>query len=180
MAAPAEKGFSITGWLDPALKYFAEQAGIPVDQYSAQVGGEGIGVGLEAVADFFTKGWLNKAIQAAAGLIGSSYAVWGRDVPTRLRRELLAVGTHELLRIADPKPQDIVEVRRSVTEFVDAIMRGDWNAALASVLRTPGEIQAALGMSPPATPARPAPTGPAGTQRPAGEAEKGVRTKVLR
>jgi len=174
MAAP-EKGFSITGWLDPAFKYFAEQAGIPVDQYSAQVGGEGIGVGLEAVADFFTKGWLNKAIQAAAGLIGSSYAVWGKDVPTRLRRELLAVGTHELLRIADPKPQDIVEVRRSVTEFVDAVMKGDWNSALASVLRTPGEIQAALGISPPATPAKPAGAKPAET--PAKPAEEALLEK---
>jgi len=139
---------SITGWLDPALKYFAEQSGIPIDQYSSQVGGEGIGTALEVVADFFTKGWLNKAVQAAAGLIANGYAIWGKDVPMRLRRELLALGTHELLRIVDPKPSDVIEFRRSLDSFIRSATRGDWNAALSSVLRTPSEIQAMVGVPP--------------------------------
>ncbi len=143
---------SITGWLDPALRYFAEQSGIPVDQYSSQVGGEGIGTALEVVADFFTKGWLNKAVQAAAGLIADGYAIWGKDVPMRLRRELLALGTHELLRIVDPKPSDVIEFRRSLDSFVRAAQRGDWNVALSSVLRTPSEIQAMVGVPSPPTP----------------------------
>jgi len=139
---------SITGWLDPAFRYFAEQSGIPIDQYSSQVGGEGIGTALEVVADFFTKGWLNKAVQAVAGLIADGYAIWGKDVPMRLRRELLALGTHELLRIVDPKPSDVIEFRRSLDSFVRAAQRGDWNAALSSVLRTPSEIQAMVGVAP--------------------------------
>ena len=147
---------SLTAWLDPAFEYFAREAGIPVSQYSSQVGGEGIAVSLEALADFFTKGWLNKAVQFIAGLIASGYAIWGRDVPTRLRRELLAVGTHELLRIVNPKPSEVDEVRRSLENFISAVQRGDWNAALASVLRTPAEIQAMLGAPAPA----PTPTPP--------------------
>jgi len=137
---------SITKWLDPALKYFADQAGIPVDQYSAQVGGEGIGVALETVADFFTKGWLNKGVQFLAGLIADGYAIWGKGVPTRLRRELLALGTHELLRFVDPKPSDILEVRRSVETSINAVRRGDWNAFFSSILRSPTELQAMLGV----------------------------------
>jgi len=148
---------SITKWLDPALEYFARQAGIPVDQYSAQVGGEGIGVALETVADFFTKGWLNKGIQFLAGLIADSYAIWGRGVPTRLRRELLALGTHELLRFVDPKPSDILEVRRSVENSVNALRRGDWNAFFSSVLRSPAELQAMLGVVAIPPPPAPAP-----------------------
>jgi hypothetical protein len=145
--------FNITGWLDPALKYFADQAGIPVSDYSAQVGGEGIGVTLEAVADLFTKGWLNKAIQFVTGLIADGYAIWGRDVNVRLRRELLALGTHELLRIVNPKPSEILEVRDSLSRFIDAAARGDWEGALSSVLRTTGELQAMLGVtSPPPAP----------------------------
>ena len=143
---------SLTSWLDPGLKYFADQTGIPTDQYSSHVGGEGIGTSLEMCADFFTKGWLNKGIQFLAGLIADCYAIWGKDVPTRLRRELLAIGTHELLRIANPKPSEIIEVRRSIEGFVKSAQRGDWNAALSSVLRTPSEIQAMVGIrSPPAT-----------------------------
>lgn len=136
---------SITKWLDPGLSYFARQSGIPVDQYSPQVGGEGIANGLEMTADFFTKGWLNKAVQGVAGLIASSYAIWGKDVPTRLRRELLAIGTHELLRITEAKPAEIAEVRRSLDQTISAAQRGDMNAALSSVLTTPAEIQAAMG-----------------------------------
>lgn len=149
----AYREVNLTGWLDPALKYFADQAGITIPDYSSQVGGEGIGNALEALADFFTKGWLNKGIQCGAGLIADMYAVWGKDVPIRLRKELLALGTHELLRIVDPKPSDIIEVRHSVELFTDAAVRGDWNAALSSVLRTPAELQTMLGVTgtPPAT-----------------------------
>jgi len=163
---------SITKWLDPAFEYFARESGIPIDQYSAQVGGEGIGTGLEVVADFFTKGWLNKGIQFLAGLIANGYAIWGKGVSTRLRRELLAVGTHELLRIVNPKPSEVIEVRRSLETFTRAAQRGDWNSALASVLRTPTEIQTMLGVAPrvpvraPAPRAAPSPSTPAPTSRP--------------
>jgi hypothetical protein len=144
--------FSITGWLDPALKYFAEQAKIPVDQYSAQVGGEGIGNALEFIANLFTKGWLNKGIQFATGLIADGYAVWGKDVPVRLRRELLALGTHELLRIVNITPEEAVQFRESLDSFISAVQRGDWNAALASILKSPAELKAMFGLTEKVTP----------------------------
>jgi hypothetical protein len=157
MASPE---VSITGWLDPVFKYFAEQTGIPLEQYSAQVGGEGIGTALEVVADFFTKGWLNKTIQVVAGLIADGYAIWGKDVPIRLRRELLALGTHELLRFVDPKPSDVIEFQRSLSVSIEAAKRGDWNTFLASILRTPSEIQAMVGAVAPIAPAAPTPPPP--------------------
>jgi len=138
---------SLTGWLDPALEYFARQAGIPVDQYSSQVGGEGIGTALEVIADIFTKGWLNKIIQFTAGAIASGYAIWGKDVPVRLRRELLAIGTHELLRIVDPKPSDIKELMDTVKAAKEALERGDWQSFLASGLRAPEEVKEAVGLA---------------------------------
>lgn len=148
---------SITSWLDPILKYFAEQAGIPVDQYASQVGGEGIGTAMEMVADFFTKGWLNKGIQFVTGLIANCYAIFGKDVPIRLRRELLALGTHELLRIVNPRPSEVIEVRESLDSFIRALQRGDSIAALSSILRTPSELRNMLGIPESA---------PAPTQRP--------------
>ena len=164
--------FNITGWLDPVADYFAKQAGIPTGDLSAQTGGELIGNGLEALADFFTKGWLNKVIQFAAGATAAGYAIWAPGVSTRFRKEFLALGTHELLRLVDPKPSDYVEVSESFYKTVDGLSRGDWNAALASVLRTPLEYQAMMGVhpsapspapTPPPTPSTPIPTTP--TQR---------------
>jgi hypothetical protein len=166
---------SITGWLDPVFKYFADQSGIPLEQYSSQVGGEGIGTALEVVADFFTKGWLNKTIQVVAGLIADGYAIWGKDVPMRLRRELLALGTHELLRFVDPKPSDIIEFQRSLSVGIDAVKRGDWNTFLASILRTPSEIQAMVGAVPALAPP-PAPTAP--PSAPAGEGRYEVKSEA--
>ena len=172
----AYREVSITSWLDPVFKYFAEQSGIPLDQYSSQVGGEGIGVGLEIIADFFTKGWLNKTIQAVAGLIADGYAIWGKDVPTRLRRELLGLGTHELLRFVDPKPSDVIEFQRSLSVSIDAAKRGNWNAFLASILRTPSEIQAMVGVvAPPAL--APPPSIPPAQTPPAGEGRYEVKSE---
>lgn len=146
---------SLTGWLDPVLKYFSEQSGIPLSDYSAQVGGEGVATALEIVADLFTKGWLNKGVQFIAGLIASSYAVWGKEVPTRLRKELLALGTHELLRIATIKPQEITEIQSSLLEFLRLVQSGRFEEAAMTVLTTPQEIQSAFRML--KAPAAPAP-----------------------
>lgn len=131
---------SLTGWLDPASKYFAETAGIPVADYSSGVGGEGIGTGLEIVADFFTKDWFNKLIQFGAGGIASLYAIWGSGVSPRLRKELLAVGTHELLRITKIIPEEAAKMQASVFASARAAQRGDWSSFLATILKTPAEM----------------------------------------
>ena len=176
---------SLTKWMDPLLKWSADQTGIPVEQFSPMVGGEGIGVGLEVISDIFTKGWLNKLIQGAAGGLGLVYILFfGRKVPMRLKRELLAICMHESLRVVDPKPSDIAEFKASVEESVRAWVRKDWNAFLAAVLRTPTEIQSMLGVaqltptgqdqspskgsyevSPPPKPKQPARTSPMGSYR---------------
>ncbi|MHA1506314.1 MAG: hypothetical protein ACTSR0_03895 [Candidatus Asgardarchaeia archaeon] len=133
---------ALTNWLDSALGVFARQAGIPVEEYSAYVGGEAIGNGLEIITDIFTKGWFNKTVQFLTGLIGTTYAIYGKGVSPRLRKELLAIGTHELLRIFDPKPSDLIELRNSIDQLVAGIKNKDWNAILNSMLRSPAEIQA--------------------------------------
>lgn len=150
--------FNITGWLDPVADYFAKQMGIPTGDLSAQTGGELIGNGLEALADFFTKGWLNKIVQFVAGAMAAGYGVWAPGISSRFRKEFVALGTHELLRLVDPKPSDYVEVSESFFKTVDGFSRGDWNAVLASVLRTPAEYQALMGV--PVAPPIPAPTPP--------------------
>jgi len=157
---------SITKPFDGLFSPLAETAGIPVEDYTTRVVPEWIATGLEAVTDIFAKGWLNKLIQFIAGAIAAGYATWGKNVDPRLRRELLTIGQHELTRILDPKPQDIIELRESIENFVKAVQRGDWNAALASILRTPSEIKAMFGIkeatpAPPTPPALVAPPAPA-------------------
>lgn len=155
---------SLTRWVEPALEYFARESGIPVDDLAATQGGETIGTGLEVACDFFTKGWFNKAVQGLTGIIANSYAVWGKGVSSRLRKELLALGTHELLRILDPAPSEIFTIRSSMDESVAAIQRGDITGFLNSILRSPFEMQAMMttGAAPQA--ARPAQVTPPTTR----------------
>jgi hypothetical protein len=168
MAMAARPGeVSITKWLDPVFEYFAREAGIPTADYTAQVGGEGIGVGLELLADYFTKGWLNKVVQAGAGLLADAYAIWGKNVSIRLRKELLALGTHELLRIVKLTPEEMGEIQRSVENTMLAIKSGDVNAFMASVLKTPSEIGLAPAGAPPFTPAAPTAYPPPAAKAPA-------------
>jgi hypothetical protein len=145
---------SLTSWLDPLFEYFARQAGIPTEELASHSGGEGIGNCLEAVADFFTKGWFNKLIQLAAGAIAAGYGTFGKDVPVRLRRELIQMGTHLLWRIIDPTPQEIIEARESLDQSIRALAKGDWNGFLASILRTPAELKAMLGIRETVAPAQ--------------------------
>jgi len=135
---------SLTRWLDPLIESFAREAGIPTETYSAIVGGEGIGAILELIGDVFTKGWFNRLIHFITGLIAGGYATFAKGVPTRLRLELLEIGTHELSRVIDVGPGTLPELKRSIDSFVNAVRRGDWDAAMASILRTPAEIQATL------------------------------------
>ena len=149
---------SLTAWLDPALKYFAEQAGIPLEDYASTVGGIGEGFGLNIITDIFTKGWLSRLIKLTSGLIGTSYAVFGKDVPVRLRKDLLALGTTMALSGLATDPLKLKEDAESLADFIKSLQAGDVSRALATGLRTPGEISARLGMAAPAPAPAPAPT----------------------
>jgi len=62
-----------------------------------------------------------------------------------------------LLRIATMTPSEIKEFQESLKSFMEAVQKGDWNSALASVLRTPSEVKAMLGMGEVGTMPSPAP-----------------------
>jgi hypothetical protein len=149
---------SITSWLDPILNFFADKAGLLRDEHNAYVGGEIVANLVGKPTDFLAKGFLNKLIHFVAGLIAAGYGVFGKDVPPRLRRELIAFGEHELWKIVDLKPEDIAEIQRSLSNFIRLAMAGDWTAALSQVLTTPTELAMALGLEAPQSPApQPAP-----------------------
>jgi len=135
---------SLTSWLDGFLGYFANQAGLPVDEYTSMTAGEGIATGIETVTDFFLKGIINKLVQGIAGIALGSYGIWGNG-SKRLKRELIAIGNHLMFRLLDPSPQEIVELRESLEKIIDAIQKGDLAKLADATLRTPDELKMALG-----------------------------------
>ena len=138
---------SLSEWLDPVIREASEKVGIPTEDASSRIVGEGIGSASEYVLDVFTRGWLNKLIQAVIGLVctGVSFAP-DVDISTRFRKELLTIGMHELLRVVDPKPSDIRELKASIEEFKSAIERGDVVRAILSGVRPMTEWEAVTRM----------------------------------
>ena len=148
---------SISRPFDDFFAGIAEATGVPAEEYSTRVVPEWIAALLELTTDIFTKGWLNKLINVLAGIIANGYAILGKGVDRRLRMELVTLGNHELTRVLDPKPQDIVELRESIEKLVEAIRKGDLLEALKSGIRSPAELQAALGLGDKAPAPSPAP-----------------------
>ncbi len=153
-ARPGE--FTLTGWLDPLFDYFAKQADIPLADYTAVAGAEGIGASIEFITDLFTKGLLNKAINFLVGITSAGYGIWGKPTPQRLRRELITLGQHALTRVVDMKPSDALELRQSIDTLVEGLRLGDTSRVAEALLRSPEELRQMLSaLGAPVSPAPP-------------------------
>jgi hypothetical protein len=135
----------LTSWLDPFMEGVSRNTGIPTAQLSSHVGGEFIGTLLERISATFSKGFMKLLIDIAAGGIAAGYAIYGKDVPERLRRELLQTGSHLLFRVLEAI--DFAQIYSSAKEFFGKLSVGDINGALSTVLRTPEEILSSMGIS---------------------------------
>ena len=139
--------------LDPVLKHVADKVGIPADEYSRWTGGEIVGVILETIADFTTKGWLNKALQGLAGVLSYYYAT--KTLRGSTKRELVGLGNHLIGRVTDPKPESIAELKESISSLksvVESKMKeGDVLGAIIEALKTgirsKEELESTLGIT---------------------------------
>lgn len=166
---------SLTQWLDPLFEYFAKESGIPIDQYTAVAGGQGLGATEEVICDLFLQGVAGKIVQFATGLGATLYGIFGKD-NQRLKRELITWGQHSLTRVIDPKPSDIIEVRQNINDLVSGLQLGDAGKITNALIRSPTELAtmlSALGtpmatkVSAPVTPTTPTtPTVPTAAVKP--------------
>ena len=131
---------SLTWWLDPVLGFFAEQAGLDTEDYVSQTGGEGLAVAIEFIADLFLQTLPSKLVQAGVGAAIGSYAIWGPGVNTRLKKELIAIANHMEFRLLDPKPSDMVEIRKNIDDLFNASKLGDPGLIGNALLRSVDEI----------------------------------------
>jgi hypothetical protein len=127
----------LTGWLDWLFEGASRRSGISKEHISAQVGGEIVGNVLEFVSGMFAKGWLKPAVNAIAGVLALGYGLYARDVDDRLRRELLAIGSH--LSLSALKEMKSSEVKESLSSFKESLEAGNIEAALSTILATPEE-----------------------------------------
>jgi hypothetical protein len=142
----------ITEWLDNIFRGYETTTGLRAEELSAAFGGELVGTIFEMIADYFTKGWLNKLIQLGTGLLAIGYALGATGASPRTRRELIELGTHELMRIIKLSPEEIKELRDSIRFSLEALSAGDWGRFFSEILKSPTEILTELGLYTPAAP----------------------------
>jgi hypothetical protein len=141
MAVP---DFSLTKWIDPLFGYFATQSGIPIEEYAAVAGGEGIGAAEEVIVDMLCTGLLGKIIQLATGLGCTLGAIYSKDLSQRLKRELIVWGQHSITRLIDPTPSDLLELRANIDKLVAGLKLGDAGRITDAFLRSPEELKAMI------------------------------------
>lgn len=165
---------SLTKWLDPVFDYFARESGIPVEQYAAIAGGEGIATAEEVVLDLVATGLLGKIIQFVTGLGCTLGGIYIKDLPRRLKQELIVWGQHSLTRVVDPKPSDILELRANIDKLVAGLKLGDVSRITDAFLRSPEELKRMLAAltGPPLAIPTPPPTAPPTIPEPAAPVEK--------
>jgi len=127
---------------DGLFEWYARRAGLPASEVSTLVVSEAAATLIEAAADAYTKGWLNKLLQL---VVGASLMVAATgNLSERGKKELILIGAHAITRIADPSPAAAAELAESLRRLTEAARRGDWAAALASGLRSPSEVASSL------------------------------------
>ena len=130
---------ALSTWLDEFMRPFSEASGIPAGELSTMIFGEALGNVVEMVADWTTKGWLKRVVQGLVGLATFGYGIYGNTDP-RTRREMIEWGTHSASRALIITPETLPELVSSAEQSVDAILNGDLDALLNSVVRSPDEI----------------------------------------
>lgn len=136
-----DEPLTLTGYMDPAFKYFADQTGIGVSEISPMFGGEIYGAGIELVCDMVMKGLLSKGVQTCIGIGCTAYSLFGDGLSIRLKRELLELGTHEISRLIDPKPSDLIEIAECIESISSGISSGDIDLIVAGLFRSPEELK---------------------------------------
>jgi hypothetical protein len=90
------------------------------------------------------------------------YGLYARGVDDRLRRELIAIGSH--LSLSAVKDMRNPEVKESLSSFKEYLKAGNIEAALSTILTTPEEAMSILAA--PAAPTRPVVIAPMPKSRP--------------
>jgi hypothetical protein len=134
------ESFSITAWLEPVLGWFADQGKLNKEDYVSQTGAEAFANGIEAFADMFLSALGSKVVQTLAGIATGCYAIWGPGVGTRLKKELITLANHMEMRLIDPTPSQLVDLRKDIDNLIGGAKLGEPNMLANAFLRSTDEI----------------------------------------
>jgi hypothetical protein len=128
---------NITRWLTPLFEGLGRSTGIPANQWAAHLGGELYGWLLDIILDVVTpKGsWFDPVIKLVAGLAAGIYGAFGANVIEDNRRALVQFGETTILSAIRYLIEDPNTPANSFAAFVDALQRGDWGAALSTMVK---------------------------------------------
>jgi len=138
---PPEPKVTMSGFLDPAVATLAREAGISPEDISTRWVPEGFATGVECLSDLLFTELGTKLLGVIIGVGTTVPAIFGKGVDPRLRRELLTFGAHNLSRVADPTPTEMLAIAKNVASIAEGITKGDWGKVGAGFFRSPEEYK---------------------------------------
>ena len=121
---------------------------------------------IDVPKDLFTRYVSNKILSLLFATAFAGLASKAGGTTTRLGFELHEIASHELLKVADPTPEQIQIMKKELENLKRAIGLGDAKEILRALFRTPEEVKLALGIGAPRIPVSKAPVPKKETKKP--------------
>ncbi len=131
---------SPTAILDPLVKGWAEEAGIPTEELSGILGGDIIGGIIGIPLDMFLTQLGSKIASGALGIAGLLFGTYTMKGQGRMQLDVMRIFSRLTTEILDPSPQQIKEIRKNIGDLIDGFVEGRWDKSLYAIIRNPREF----------------------------------------
>lgn len=135
---------SPTTMLDPVVDGWAKEAGIPTAELSGILGGDIIGGLIGVPMDMFLTQLGSKIASGAVGIAGLLFGTYTLKGQGRMQLDVMRIFSRITTEILDPSPQQIKEIQKNISDFVDGIFEGRWDKAVYAIVRNPREFDGIL------------------------------------
>ena len=136
MAEPT-KDMSMTSFMDGMFAGLEKDTGLKPSEWSTRFGPELLGAGVETAGDIFLTPLMTKILGLVLGLpsIGAAAFAPKDAINSRLRSELFTFGMHEVTRLLDPTPADVLAIRKNINDICVAITGKEYGLDVAPEVR---------------------------------------------
>ncbi len=135
---------SPTAILDPLVKGWASEAGIPTEELSGILGGDIIGGLIGVPLDMFLTQLGSKIASGAIGLAGLLFGTYTLKGQGRMQLDSMRISSRIMTEILDPSPQQIKEIQKNISDLIDGFVEGRWDKSLYAIIRNPREFEGIL------------------------------------
>jgi len=124
---------NITGWADGITNAIVRDPA-KAEELNTIFVSEGIANGFEVLIEKTSKGWWESLMHGLVAIISTAGSGFVAD--SRLRKELLEIGSHEAFALIRNVIENRQEIEGTFAQFIQGVQRGELDMALDSMVKT--------------------------------------------